>query len=210
MSKKPSLDAAYDLKTPDDSVRLYRNWAPTYDSEFAAAQGYTYPNEVASIFAAHANRDDTPVLDVGAGTGLVGERLAEFGVSQLEALDISGEMLEIAASKSIYQKLHQIDLTAPDSFGLRKYGGLISAGTFTHGHLGPDALASLVSMGGSGALFVIGINSEHFETLGFGRILSTLKTSIHSPEFLERPIYDGSGDAAHSTDTALVAVFRKR
>ncbi len=210
MPKTPSLDAAYRLNTPDDSLRLYRDWAPTYDRDFAAAQGYTYPSEVAKIFADRASLEDAPILDVGAGTGLVGERLYDHGLRSLEALDISQEMLDVAKSKTIYQQVHQIDLTAPGTFGLKRYGGLVSAGTFTHGHVGPDALASLISMGKSGALFVLGINSSHFEIGGFGRILSTLKSSIYAPEFLERPIYDGSGDADHAKDTALVAVFRKR
>lgn len=210
MPKKPSLNAAYGLSTPDDNLRLYRDWAPTYDRDFAAAQGYTYPNEIAEIYADRATLEDTPILDVGAGTGLVGERLRERDFTGLEALDISQEMLDIAESKSIYHSLHQVDLTAPGIFGIQRYRGLVSAGMFTHGHIGPDALASLISMGKSGALFVLGINSVHFETRGFGRILSTLKDSIYAPEFLERPIYDGTGDADHAKDTALVAVFRKR
>ena len=34
-TKKPDLDAAYSLDTPEDSIDLYRNWAATYDTDFA-------------------------------------------------------------------------------------------------------------------------------------------------------------------------------
>ena len=73
------LARAYRLKTPEDSRALYRDWAADYDDAFAAAYGYVFPDLIARIFAERALRDDQPVLDIGAGTGLVGERLAARG-----------------------------------------------------------------------------------------------------------------------------------
>lgn len=38
MAEKPDkLDDAYALKTPEDSRRLYADWAASYDAEFAEA-----------------------------------------------------------------------------------------------------------------------------------------------------------------------------
>ena len=34
MQKTPSLQNAYDLKSPDDNVELYSAWAETYDNDF--------------------------------------------------------------------------------------------------------------------------------------------------------------------------------
>jgi len=50
-SKDPSLDAAYALKTPDDSIRLYANWADDYDCEFAADEDYQLHYHVARTYA---------------------------------------------------------------------------------------------------------------------------------------------------------------
>lgn len=36
----PDLDAAYALETPDDSRRLYADWAQTYDTSFAKDADY--------------------------------------------------------------------------------------------------------------------------------------------------------------------------
>ena len=47
--KSLGLDDAYAVKTPDDNRELYRAWAATYDSDFAAARGYQYPLRIADI-----------------------------------------------------------------------------------------------------------------------------------------------------------------
>ncbi len=57
------------------------------------------------------------ILDVGAGTGLVGEHLKKRGFFNLDALEPSRGMLEVAESKDIYRKLYsdRISVTEPTS-----------------------------------------------------------------------------------------------
>lgn len=210
MAKEPSLENAYSLETPDDNIRLYRDWAETYDEGFAAAEGYTYADDVAALFAARAKDAHRPILDIGAGTGLVGAALAKSGLTDLEALDISAEMLAEAGKKAIYDDLHCVDLTDCGDFGQGQYGGVISAGTFTHGHLGPEALMTVVDLGKPGALFALGINSEHFESRGFAATLADMSARITTPELVKRPIYGQGEGSAHSADTALIALFSLR
>ena len=88
--KKIDLDDAYALKTPDDSVALYRDFAATYDQGFVTDTGYVYPREVARVFLEQAGPTDRPVLDIGAGTGLLAEHL---GGIETDGIDISAEML---------------------------------------------------------------------------------------------------------------------
>jgi len=92
---KPDLDGAYALKTPEDSVKLYGDWAETYDDSFASASGYQLPEAVG------------PVLDVGAGTGLVGVALQGLGVNLVDGTDISSAMLAEAAMKDCYLSGHR-------------------------------------------------------------------------------------------------------
>ncbi|MEN0075547.1 MAG: methyltransferase domain-containing protein [Paracraurococcus sp.] len=51
-----------------------------------------------------------PVLDLGCGTGLVGEALADLLRGPLVGLDLSRRMLEQAAAKGVYAELRQADL----------------------------------------------------------------------------------------------------
>ena len=156
-SGKPDLAAAYDLSSPEDNRRLYRKWADDYDETFIAAQGYEYPARIAEIFDRRSGAG--PVLDVGCGTGAVAEALSARPV---DGVDISPEMLSVAAAKGHYRQLIETDLTANPDLERGAYQGVVSAGTFTHGHVGPDALLPLIDAAAPGALFVIGVNAVVF------------------------------------------------
>ena len=66
-----SVDDAYDLETPEDSIRLYADWAGTYDTDFVSRLGYVYHRAVAELLIDRAGSDPGAVLDVGCGTGVV-------------------------------------------------------------------------------------------------------------------------------------------
>lgn len=203
----PSLQAAYDLDSPEKVVRLYEAWAESYDGTFAAAMDYQLPARVAEAFDRAGGRG--PVLDVGAGTGLVGERLAELGFGVVDATDISEEMLEVARRKELYQRVFHGDLMGrldcPDS----AYGGVVSAGTFTHGHVGPEALPELLRVARPGAVFALSINAEHYEAKGFGPAFRDLEGQITELRLPEVKIYGQRAKGPHANDLGRVALFRK-
>ncbi|RVT83390.1 class I SAM-dependent methyltransferase [Rhodobacteraceae bacterium CCMM004] len=201
----PGLDAAYALRGPDDSRRLYRRWAETYDSDFATGEGYALPDHVAAAFVDAGGRG--PVLDVGAGTGLVGERLAALDVGPVEGCDISPEMLEIADRKGVYARLFEADITAGLPAGTGPYAGVVSAGTFTLGHVGPEALATLLDAAAPGAAFALSVNAAHWRAAGFDAALEALGDRIVERRLREVPIYQGDG--ANRPDTAQILSFAR-
>src|SRR5210317_2113884 len=69
--RKPALDDAYALQSPQDNQRLYAAWADTYDTDFAAEMDYQLPLHVVQRFLTLGGQG--PALDVGAGTGIVGQ-----------------------------------------------------------------------------------------------------------------------------------------
>lgn len=169
---EPGLDAAYAVETPEDNRRLYRTWAETYESDFMASTNYIYHEHVARIFIDGFGDLGAPILDVGCGTGVVGEELRSLGVGVVDGIDISPEMLAVARSKSadgvaVYRDLIEADLTGKISIADGTYAGVISAGAFTHGHLGPGSLDELIRAACPGARFTLGINAAHFEQDGF-------------------------------------------
>lgn len=205
MTDEPDLEGAYALGSVADAKRLYAAWAETYDSDFSAAQGYLIPREVVRVFAAHGGRG--PLLDVGAGTGLVGEGMAASGIGPVDALDLSDEMLEIARGKGVYRDLIAADVTQPLAVG--GYQGIVSAGTFTLGHVGPEGIPPLLEVALTGCLFVISVNAQHFESAGFDALLREIETEISDLTFEDIRIYSDKADLSHRYDKARLLIFLK-
>ena len=210
MSEKPDVDTAYALDSVEDVKALYRDWATTYDADFVAAMGYVYPREVARVFLARRGDGDVPVLDVGCGSGAVAEAVAALAPTPMDGLDLSPEMLAIAGGKGLYERTVEGDLLGRLPIPDGAYGALLSAGTFTHGHVGPAALGEVLRIARPGALLCLGINGAHFEAHGFGAAFAQLAQAgrITVPEYVDCPVYEG-GQHRHGDVRALVAVFRK-
>ena len=217
MSETPkfNVDDAYSIKTPSDSVRLYGEWADTYDADFVASSGYVVYLRVAEILLRQRSLIDGAVLDVGCGTGIVGVCLREGGIEIIDGVDILLPMLTEAGKKKsndgvpVYRNLIAADLTqslaVPDS----QYAGLISAGTFTHGHLGPETLDELWRVAAPGAFCAIGVRDTHFESMNFGQKLSVdvARGAITEPDVVEVDMYSTETDnPAHANDKTLVIV----
>lgn len=209
MTRKPDVQAAYALEGPEEIKALYRDWADTYDADFVAATGYVYPAGVARVFLDRRGEADAPVLDIGCGSGAVGEALAGSGAGTVDGLDLSPEMLAVARGKGVYRRTVEGDLTGRVPLADGTYGALLSAGTFTHGHVGPEALGEVLRVARAGALLCLGINGAHFEAHGFGAAFARLAGAgaITAPGYVDCPIY-ARGDGRADT-RALVAVFRK-
>ena len=199
------LDGAYSLKKPEDSVAYYKDWAPNYDTNFAAVHGYVIPQKVAAIFREEGGRG--PVLDIGAGTGLVAEALRE---ADIDGIDISQEMLDVAGAKGLYRNRICADLTRPLEIADAVYSGFISAGTFTHGHVGPGCLPELMRIATANALFVLAINEQVFDRSGFGSEFARLVADeVIGPVGFRRIAYYEGAEHDHADDHGLVAVFRR-
>ena len=72
-----ALTGALTLTGPEACLAHYRDWAASYDTGFAEEMQYLLPAHVAAAFI--ATGASGPVLDVGAGTGLLAERLRDMG-----------------------------------------------------------------------------------------------------------------------------------
>jgi len=210
MTKKPELDTAYSLKSPEDNKRLYAKWAQTYDHEFADHMGYALPARVADTFVSVVGSGEIGrVLDVGAGTGLVGQRLAAHGLAKIDALDISVEMLAVAASKGCYNAMIEGDLMGCLPIAADTYDFIISAGTFTHGHVDAAALDELLRITKPGALFCLSINSAYFVLAGFEGAFEGLAGRIQNLELRPVQFYLEEVSGPHAKDHGVIALFRK-
>ena len=125
--------------------RVYHDWAATYDDDVFGKLGFTGSARIAELLIAHLPDAAAAVLDIGCGTGAVGRRLAELGATTIDGVDLSPEMLELARRTGAYRRLAVRDLTAADLDVSGPYTAMVSAGTFTSGHVGPSVVPTLLA-----------------------------------------------------------------
>jgi predicted TPR repeat methyltransferase len=166
------LGAVYQAGGPDQVAALYDRWAETYDAEMARA-GYRHPSVGLALLARHAPRGTGPVLDAGCGTGLLGEWLGILGFSRVEGLDLSQGMLERAAARNVYARLHRLALGGPLPFADGAFAAVISTGVFTTGHVGAEALPELARITAPGGPIVLTVKTTLWDA-GLGAALSAL------------------------------------
>ena len=210
MSSKKGLNDAYSVKTPEDNIKLYKVWASSYDDDFAKKNDYRSPVLISNYYDKYSNKNDVPVLDVGAGTGLIAEVMNKKNTIDIDAIDISPEMLESAKSKNCYNKLLEADLTKNLDIDNNYYGAIVSAGTFTHGHIGPNALDELLRVTKPSGLFVITIHSKVYVNQNFEQKFQDINEQITDLTFHEEKAYGNNPDKDHGNDTVFITIFRKK
>jgi SAM-dependent methyltransferase len=167
MPQKRHLHEAYDITSPADARRLYGDWASSYDEELVEENRYTGPAIAASVLARELADRNARIIDIGCGTGLVGERLQAEGFLHIDGLDLVPEMLAVAGKKGVYDKLIEADLLQGAPLPDAGYDAAISVGTFTHNHVGPAGLDEVLRLVRPGGLCVVMINVDAYVSDGY-------------------------------------------
>ena len=158
--------------TPETIIAQYRNQATDYDKNMEK-WGFLGPKNGATLLSTLTN-PDARILDAGCGTGLVGKHLHELNRCLLYGVDLSTEMLKIAASREIYAELLEGNLFqlhyASDTFDAS-----ISIGVLTHMENSEAAVRELVRVTKPGGTVLLSQRVDLFETQQMGMMLSQLE-----------------------------------
>lgn len=197
------LGAVYDAKGADEVASLYDRWAATYDSEMARA-GYRHPSICLALLARYLPRGAGPLLDAGAGTGLIGEWLGIIGYGQVEGLDISEGMLAVARAKGAYKALYRLALGGPLPFADGHFAGVVSAGVFTTGHVGVEGLDELLRITRAGGPVVLTVKTTLWENGFKSRVLDLERTGRLALAEENGPYVSMPGEAGTVPSLAVV------
>ena len=101
-------------------------------------------------------RQDIKIIDIAAGTGLIGLELHKMGYTSLHALDSSQKMLNEARKKGIYAQFFcfPIDDQRISEINTGDYDALICVNGFGNNHILPSALAEMCRIVVKGKLLV--------------------------------------------------------
>ncbi|MBN9242677.1 MAG: class I SAM-dependent methyltransferase [Mesorhizobium sp.] len=171
-----ALDSVYSARDPREVSAAYAAWAATYDSE-TAELGYLLPFLIPAWVARYVQPGDGPLLDAGCGTGLSGPQLKALGYGNIAGLDLSEEMLTIAAGRDSYAELKQATLGERLPWPDGHFRAFFSTGVFTMGHAPAAGLRDLVRITRRGGHAVFTVRDQVFDGGGFQAVFDGLEAA---------------------------------
>jgi len=166
----PRLARNYSEKNSDEVRLTYRDWADTYDRDLLDEFGYRAPHAAVEALERLRPSRDSVILDMGCGTGLVGELLRGLGYRHIDGLDLSPEMLEKAKALRIYRTLGEADLAACLALD-PIYDAVICVGVFSHHRSQPFDLVKLFAGLKPGGALVATVNGKGWREIGWETLL---------------------------------------
>lgn len=179
MTRAPAnqrVQQARQLQSTDEARAFYRDWASDYDDDIAGTLKFTGGIDIAKMLARGLTDKSSRIVDLGCGTGLVGAELQRLGYSDLDGIDLSPEMLDVARSKGIYHNLIEADLLKTLDIDDAIYDAAISVGTFTTGHVDALRLSEFLRIVKPGGWLACVVASDFWKSGGFGPATERLQS----------------------------------
>ncbi len=158
----------YQARDQRQLTERYDEAAEVYDEAMNDDVGWSGHVELAKAVVRHVS-PDVLLCDAGAGTGMLGERLAAHGFTRMVANDLSPGMLEVARRKGIYEDCQVMDLGKRLPYASNTFDAVTACGVFTPNHAPASALDELVRI-----------------TRPNGLVLYTLRSDVEPDDFATR------------------------
>lgn len=189
MTDKTNDNSLWTPRSPEETQKIYADWAATYEEDVTAL-AYATPDRVAQALMAQSPDLSTPVLDFGCGTGLSGLALRKAGFTTVDGTDISPQMLAQARAKTygaapLYRQtwlgqIGQIPVQAGD------YDIIVATGVVSLGAAPPEMLSQLLDGLASGGLLAFSYNDPTLQDANYIRALDdSLASGVATQLFRE-------------------------
>ena len=160
-----------DAKNDNRLMEVYRDWAKKYDYDNDHVLGTVSQPKSVNLLSTRLKDKTAKIIDVGCGTGLVGEKLKAKDFINFDGLDISKDMLSIAKSRG-YRNLFLGSLNKQLPVFDDAYDAAMCIGVFTHGHVSSDRFNELCRIVKPGGYVCFTINEGVFEEYGFKEMIA--------------------------------------
>jgi predicted TPR repeat methyltransferase len=165
-----------DYSTDSATVeRDYDAFAETgsYDQTFDE-WGYVGPQTAAAILANYVPKESR-ILDAACGSGLTGVALRALGYEQVEGIDISAKLLELAQKTGAYTRVRRVDMQDfPLPFSDGEFDAVNFIGALTYFET-DEILRELCRMVRSGGFVVFSQRDDIMRDKDYGEKLQTLE-----------------------------------
>ena len=161
----------------DELEDIYKNWASEYEYDVIQLAGYVGHLITSDLLLNNLKNNNARILDAGCGTGLVGQILHKKSYKNIVGVDFSQEMIDRAHKKNVYKSLSLCDLTERLEFEDGSFDAVICAGTFTCGHVGPEALYEMVRITKNEGYICFTVRQQEWEAAPYEHIIQSLEES---------------------------------
>ena len=164
-----------DAKHVNRLTEVYRDWAKKYDYDNDHVLGTVSQPKSVNLLSTRLKDKTAKIIDVGCGTGLVGEKLKAKDFIYFDGLDISKDMLSIAKSRG-YRNLFIGSLNNRLPVLDNAYDTAMCVGVFTHGHVSSEGFNELCRIVKPGGYICFTINEGVFEKYGFKEMIGDFQS----------------------------------
>ena len=172
----PTIFKTLHVANLDELGGLYKNW-DNYENDVIQLAGYVGHIVTTEALIRYLKNKDAKILDAGCGTGFVGDILYHKGYKNIVGVDFSKEMLTRALKKNVYQSLSLCDLTQKLDFKDNSFDAIVCAGTFTCGHVGPQALNEMVRITKNEGYISFTVRRQEWDASPYEKFINDLQDS---------------------------------
>ena len=172
----PTIFKTLHVSNLDELGELYKNW-DDYENDVIQLAGYVGHIVTTEALIRYLKNKDAKILDAGCGTGFVGDILYHKGYKNIVGVDFSKEMLTRALKKNVYESLSLCDLTQKLDFKDNSFDAIVCAGTFTCGHVGPQALNEMVRITKNEGYISFTVRRQEWDASPYEKFITDLQSS---------------------------------
>jgi len=144
--KKQISDILVDTSDPLNRVKFYDDWCDKYDEDLVIVGNYTGHIKCVEAFIKLGLNRNVAILDLAAGTGLLGTEVGKHGFENVDGLDASLGMLGQARKQGIYRDyiVAMVDGLGSIPINDETYDVVMSSNGFAPGQIYPTAIPEIL------------------------------------------------------------------
>ena len=176
MERENRIQWVYNSQNNQELTQRYDRWAKDYERDLEELYGRPIKEPIVDLTLKYL-KPNARILDVGAGTGIMGQQLHRLGYNNLTAIDLSQGMLAEAKKKNVYTALYRMVLGETLDFSTNYFDGAIACGVFTYGHAPSNSFNELIRITKPGGYIIFTLRPDFYENSDFKNKMSALETT---------------------------------
>ncbi|XP_071843086.1 uncharacterized protein [Apostichopus japonicus] len=167
----------------DDVIGWYDKNSELYE-KYVPNAGFRYHGDLAETVVEYVSNKRAVILDLGAGSGIIGKLLFDRGFLTIDALDASQKMLDIAIRKRVYRNTLLATIGTEKIKGLTEgsYDAVVAGGVFSVGTVQYNSIPMLMNYVKKGGYIIFNVAEESMSEI---QALSARQFQILSSQWEE-------------------------